>query len=125
MGKQKQQQTSELYLWSQRLVDFLHQPGESTSIHGLGQGITRANRLLETERADHLGDKHSAVRSKRQTKKKKHICISLLINDLFSFGCEFLVSESLPEGRAINSQQLENNNTSVLGCTSSQDSVHI
>lgn len=77
MGKQKQQQTSELYLWSQRLVDFLHQPGESTSIHGLGQGITRANRLLETERADHLGDKHSAVRSKRQTKKKAYMYFPL------------------------------------------------
>lgn len=127
-GKKNSSNTSELYLWSQRLVDFLHQPSEGATIHGLGQGIACANRLLETERADHLEGKYLDFNTKMKTKKKKkkkRMSISLFINDLFSFGCEFLVSECLPKGRAINSQQLENNDTSVLGCTSSQDLVHI
>lgn len=116
--------TWELHLWSQRLVDFLHQPREGATIHGLGQGVTCTHRLLEAERADHLRGKYFDFNSKLKTKKAK-VHISLFINDLLSFGCEFLVSECLPKGRAINSQQLENNNTSVLGCASSQDLVHI
>lgn len=35
-------------------------------------------------------------------------------DDLLSLGCEFLVSECLPKGWAIDTQQLENNNTSAL-----------
>lgn len=66
---------------------------------------------------------HLMARPKK--KKTSPTSISLFICDLFSFGCEFLVSECLPKGRAINSQQLENNNTSVLVCTSTWDLEHI
>lgn len=117
----------ELHLRSQRLVDPLHQPGESATIHGLGQGIAGRHCLLIIERADHLWRTNASRTCSYETtqyvttgeakqKKERH---------LLSFGSEFLVSECLPEGRTINTQQLENNNTSVLSCTSSQDFVHI
>lgn len=53
-SKKKTSSASELDLWSQRLVDLLHQPIEGAPVHGFGQGITGRHRLLETERADHL-----------------------------------------------------------------------
>lgn len=69
MGRKTGSQTSEVYLWSQRLVDFLHQPSEGATIHGLGQGITCTNRLLETERTDHLEDKYLDFNTKMKTEK--------------------------------------------------------
>lgn len=53
-AKKNSSDASELDLWSQRLVDLLHQPIEGASVHSFGQGITGRQRLLETERADHL-----------------------------------------------------------------------
>lgn len=78
-GKKNSSNTSELYLWSQRLVDFLHQPSEGATIHGLGQGIACANRLLETERADHLEGKYLDFNTKMKTKKKKKAYVYLSI----------------------------------------------
>lgn len=75
-GKKNSRNTPELYLWSQRLVDFLHQPSEGATIHGLGQGITCTNRLLETERADHLGDTYLDFTIKIKM-KKRYIYVSI------------------------------------------------
>lgn len=112
-------------LWSQRLVDFLHQPSEAATVHGFGQGVAGGHRLLVTERANHLWEyfnfntKTKTPSPQKNNQKPNQTNRSLFIYDLFSFGSEFLVSECLLKGRAVNSQQLENNNTSVLGCASS------
>lgn len=69
--------TWELHLWSQRLVDFLHQPREGATIRGLGQGVTCTNCLLETERADHLWGKYFDFDSKLKLKIEKYTSIYL------------------------------------------------
>lgn len=106
-----------LHLQSQRLVDLLHQPSERPTIHSLGQGITRRHCLLKIERADHLWwTQNTELKKNPQytAGSRKHVEQGQKDCHLLPFGSEFLVSECLPQGRVINTQQLENKNTSVM-----------
>lgn len=52
-----------IYLVSQRLVNLVHQPGESASVDGLGERIPRVGCLLQVQGTDelHAGQQNSST----------------------------------------------------------------